>query len=215
MRRARAVSRTARRWETFVVVLGLFCAVAFAADDARAQFRNNGMKIPSVGWLSLGYTSDWLNETVGGPLNRWNASDQATLGVGYFRAVGYDLWFDVDTVLGFGAGISTGAQQRTLVSLLVSLGLRYNFLDEKHRPFVAGYIQYLQFFNVEGSEIAGNDQLGGYPLWVGLRPTLGYEWFFLEEMSFQGEVAPIVFIGLDQPAPKFSALVRLSYNVYF
>lgn len=215
MRRARAGGRPARRLESFVVVLGLFLTVAFTADEAKAQFRNNGMKLPSVGWFAMNPSAEWLNEAVGGPGNRWNASDQLTLGVGYFRAVGYNLWFDVDTVLGLGGQLSTGTVERTLVSLQVSLGLRYNFLDEKHRPFVAGYIQYLQFFNVAETIVAGNDQLGGYPLWVGLRPTVGYEWFFLEEMSFQGEVAPIVFLGLDAFAPKFSALVRLSYNVYF
>lgn len=215
MRRARRSGAFARPLETFVVALGLFCAVLFSADDARAQFRNNGVKLPTVGWFAMNPSSEWLNVAAGGPQNRWNATDQVTLGVGYFRAVGYDLWFDVDTVLGFGGQLTEGPIERTLVSLQVSLGLRYNFLDEKHRPFVAGYIQYLQFFNVASTIVAGNDQLGGYPLWVGLRPTLGYEWFFLEEMSFQGEIAPIAFIGLDAFAPKFSAVVRLSYNVYF
>ncbi len=214
MRRSIAASPTARWLETFVLVSCLFLAVTLGADDAKAQFRNNGMKVPSIGWLSLGDTSDWANELAGGPRNVWGATDQGTLGVGYFRAIGYNLWFDVDTVLGFG-GALTETAPKTLVSMLVSLGLRYNFLDEKHRPFVAGYIQYLQFFNTAGTAVAGNDQLGGNPLWVGLRPTLGYEWFFLEEMSFQGEAAPIVFVGLDAFAPKFSAVVRLSYNVYF
>lgn len=214
MHRPTVPGRKARRLETLVVTAGLFVAISLGASPAQAQYRNNGMKIPSVGWLSLGTSSEWLNTAVGGPSNAWNATDQATLGVGYFRAVGYNLWFDVDTVLGFG-GALTNTDPRTLVSLLVSVGMRYNFLDEKHRPFVAGYIQYLQFFNAEGTLVAGNEVLGGFPLWVGLRPTVGYEWFFADEMSLQGEVAPIAFIGLDQFAPKLSALVRFSYNVYF
>ncbi|MFZ9886057.1 MAG: hypothetical protein ACO3JL_01040 [Myxococcota bacterium] len=188
-------------------------ALLFGAGSAHAQFRNNGMKLPSVGYFALGNTMDGLNEAASPDQpskNRWGATDQGTIGVGYFRAVGYNLWFDSDTNIGLGGQLGS---DKTLVSLLVSLGLRYNFLDEKHRPFVAGYFQYLQFFNF-GPGIATNE-LTGFPLWVGARPTVGYEWFFAEEMSLTGELAPVVLVGLDLPAPKFAGVARLSYSVYF
>jgi hypothetical protein len=183
------------------------------AAPASAQFRNNGLQVPNVGWLGLGTSMDWFNDSVtGGP--RWGATDQVTLGVGYFRAVGYNLWVDSQTVLGFGGAVNQGAFAKTLVSLAASIGLRYNFLDEKHRPFVAAHIQYLNFFNHEGTDVLGNAALGGFPVWVGIRPEAGYEFFFLEEMSIQAQAGPIVFFNLDHP-PKVSALARIAYNVYF
>lgn len=159
----------------------------------------------------MGTTSDFINRAYG---TDWGATDQITLGVGYFRAMGYNLWWDNQTALGFGGAVTDGIYPKTAVSLNVSTGLRYNFLDEKHRPFVSGHIHYVQLFNADPKYVPGNAALGGTPLWVGGRFGGGYEWFFAEEMSVQGEVNGVVFLNLDQP-PKVSAIARLSYNVYF
>lgn len=188
------------------------CCLALFAEPAQAQFRNNGVQLPSVGWMALGIPStDWLYP----PGARWNATDQVTVGVGYFRAVGYNLWLDNQVVLGFGGALSELATPPPVVSLAISVGMRYNFLDERHRPFVSGHIQYLQFFNVGGTQVAGNELLGGFPLWVGIRPSAGYEWFFAPEMSLQVEAGPVVYLGFDVAIPKLSGLARVSYNVYF
>jgi hypothetical protein len=191
--------------------LCLSVALGLYAGDAQAQFRNNGLQIPNIGWMAMGTSSDFINQGFG---TKWGATDQMTLGVGYFRAVGYDLWWDNQTALGFGGAVNTGQFAKTVVSLNVSTGLRYNFLDEKHRPFVAGHIHYVQMFNTEGTEVQGNAALGGQPLWVGGRVGGGYEWFFDEEMSLQAELDGVLFFNLDHP-PKLSAIARFAYNVYF
>ena len=196
---------------SLVVACLVVAATFLGAAPASAQFRNNGLQLPNVGWTSMGTTSDFINRSYGVP---WGATDQITLGVGYFRAMGYNLWWDNQTALGFGGSVNKGLYAKTVVSLNVSTGLRYNFLDEKHRPFVAGHIHYVQLFNTEGSEVQGNAALGGAPLWVGGRVGGGYEWFFAEEMSVQGELDGVVFFNLDHP-PKVSAVARFSYNVYF
>lgn len=194
------------RW----VLWALVAVTLLQASASLAQFRNQGMQLPSVGWLGMGTTTDGINRAFG---KTWGATDQFTLGVGYFRAMGYNLWWDNQTAMGFGGAIQTG-DPKTIVSLNASTGLRYNFLDERHRPFVAGHIQYVQIFNAEGTSVQGNDALGGQPLWVGPRLGGGYEWVFGEEMSLQAEVSGVVLLNLDTP-PKFTALARLSYNVYF
>lgn len=209
----RSLGNPLRRARGALLALGATgCLIAlFSADPARAQFRNNGLQVPNLGWMSMGTTSDWANKGFG---TAWGATDQVTLGVGYFRAMGYNLWWDNQTALGFGGAVNLGAVARTVVSLNVSTGLRYNFLDEKHRPFVSGHIHYTHMFNTEGTEVPGNAALGGQPLWVGGRLGGGYEWFFAEEMSVQAEVNGVLFFNLDQP-PKLSAIARFSYNVYF
>lgn len=188
----------------------LLTGALFGAKPASAQFRNNGLQL-NAGWISMGTTSDWINRSYN---TAWGATDQVTLGIGYFRAIGYNLWWDNQTAVGFGGAINAGVTAKTVVSLNVSTGMRYNFLDEKHRPYVAGHIHYVQMFNTEGTEVLGNAALGGQPLWVGGRLGGGYEWFFAEEMSLQGELDGVVFFNLDHP-PKLSAILRLAYNVYF
>lgn len=159
----------------------------------------------------MGTTTNAINKPLA---TEWQTSDQITLGVGYFRAMGYQLFWDNQTVVGFGGTQNLGTAAKTVVSLNVSTGLRYNFLDERHRPFVSGHFHYLQIMNTEGTGVQGNPALGGALFWVGARIGGGYEWFFAEEMSVMGELNGIVFANLDQN-PKFSSVARLSWNVYF
>lgn len=181
------------------------------SGTASAQsFRNNNLQF-SAGWMALGTTTDALNQSFGLP---WNATDQGTIGVGYMNAIGYNMWWVNDVNLGFGGALNLGAFAKTVVTTNVATGLRYNFLDEKIRPFVAGYFHYIQFFNTEGTGVQGNIALGGVPLWVGIRLGAGCEWVFAPEMAVQFEAAPIVFFNLDQP-PKLSGVLKLAYNVYF
>ena len=114
-------------------------------------------------------------------------------------------WFWATLLLGI---------DKTLVSLSVSSGLRYNFLRHKHRPFVSGNFHYLQFMNIEGTAIKGNPNLNNTAMWIGLRPGGGYEYFVAPEMSLMGELNYILFVSLDHPV-RHSLASRLSFNVYF
>ena len=51
-------------------------AASLFADPASAQFRNNGIKVPAVGWMSM-WSSDLVQQFYD---NEWKASDQATIG---------------------------------------------------------------------------------------------------------------------------------------
>lgn len=195
-------------WPTCGLVLGFLFFMQ--ATPAHAQFRNNGLQF-NTGWIAMGTTTDGINRNFG---QTWGATDQVTLGVGYFRAMGYQLFWDNQTAVGFGGATNLGTAAKTVVSLNVSTGLRYNLLDERHRPFVSGHFHYVQMMNTEGTTVQGNAALGGAAFWVGARVGGGYEWFFDEEMSLMGELNGVVFANLDQN-PKLSAIARLSWNVYF
>lgn len=213
-RSTRAGRLPARRHLGYALTAALFLGTFTSSSAAHAQFRNNGIQLPAVGYTGMGWSTDWL---FNGLLNqqRWGTSDQVNLGVGYFRAVGYNLWLDNQVLLGAGTGLSVGATQAPVFSLMISTGLRYNFLDEKHRPYVMGHIQYLQLFYDPSviQDIPRNDVLQGASLWVGPRLGAGYEWFFAEEMSFQGELGAAAFFNFVDI--RVSPLVRASYNVYF
>jgi hypothetical protein len=214
MFRSSAAGRLAR----LTLPLALSCcfvAGLFFAQPAKAQFRNNGMQFPHVGWQAMGTSTDWFNGVFGSQ-NRWNVSDQALLGVGYFRAIGYNLWFDSQVTIGLGTGINTGVNIAPVLSQATSVGLRYNFLDEKHRPFIAGHIQYILLLYdpavVQGVPI---NPLLEQSLWVGPRLGGGYEFFFAEEMSLQVEAGAIFYLSLAALPGQLSGTVRLSYNFYF
>jgi hypothetical protein len=215
--------------------LAVFVVVGALSFPAQAQFRNQGIQAPNVGWLGLGTWDRVLHggkpaeqnlDVLGGkPDPGWNMWDQPTLGAGYFFAVGYDLWVDNQVAIGAMTTILDQSDQATpVITLAVSSGLRYNFLAERVRPFVSMHVQYLQLLAFPGADlvapIPGNEFLGNTPFFVGLRPGGGIEWIFGEEQSIQAELGVIGFLvpdknrgagGLFLPG----SVARLSYNIYF
>jgi hypothetical protein len=193
-----------------VVVLGMF-----AAAPAQAQYRNLGVQLPNVGWLALGTSTDFLNRQINNA--DWNATDQFTIGAGFFAAIGYQMWTDNQVAIGIGSvAISNKANPEPVFSLSVSTGLRYMFLDEKVRPFISGHIHLLTLINPLGAAIPTNDVLNATPTWIGPRLGGGVELFFIEEQSLSFEVGAIMLLGFAEGGIiRPSALGRASWNVYF
>lgn len=190
----------------------VFVLSAAPQSQAASSFRNQGM-IVNTGWTGLGTTMAWANAPLQNP---WGGSDAFNLGAGYFHAFGYNLWMDYTATLGFlTASAANQAQPQTVVSLNASYGMRYNFMTRNFRPYVGGNLDYLQFFNFEGTSIKGNQALGNQALWVGLRPKAGFEYIFLDEMGLTFDVGPIVYFNLDNPPVKFSYTARLGLQIYF
>ena len=198
-----------------LVVLALVCG--FSAAPAHAQFyRNNGISFQG-GWLGLGSTFDGALNAITGQPKSWNVVDQPTLGIGYFSAIGYSMWFDNQVALGGSVErITVGTQQKPVFSLSVSSGLRYNFMDERVRPFLSAHVLYLQLINVANADLPQNLLLGGQPFWVGLQGGGGLEWIFGDEQGVQIEAAMVGLIGFNKTGFLLpAATARLSYNVYF
>jgi hypothetical protein len=199
----------------FLVALVVTCSSA----PAQAQFfRNQGVAF-SAGWLGLGSTWDAV---AGAPL--WNIHDNVTGGAGYFSALGYNLWFDSLVQLGVGmVRISNQQNGEPIFSLGVSPGIRYNFLEERFRPFVSAHIHYLQIIPVTAAPpIPVNTFFGNAPFWVGARAGFGAEYIFVDEQSVLLELNMAGFVGANAPPlngpttfvlPASSA--RLAYLVYF
>lgn len=248
------------RLNRFVLFAMAAATVLCLSAPANAQFRNNGIQLPNAGVLVLGCMSPFgyplagvgtlcggnddyqqfygpFNPVINGrQTNGWDATHQATLGTSYFRALGYNLWLDVQVVVGMGSAVFVdvtrfGGLFQPIVSLQQSTGLRYNFLDEEYRPFISGHLHILWMPNAQGTSIRFNqlDFVGfNTALWAGVRAGGGFEWFFLptfrkngmpidifyDEMSLQVEGNIAVFADLAG-IPLVAQIARLSYNVYF
>jgi hypothetical protein len=211
-----------RGWLWTLIVVGVMAT----AMPAHAQFRNQGIQLPNIGWLGLGSTWDGAVNGGAGHDKGWNIYDQPTIGASYFFAIGYDLWVDNEVALGFstlildeGSGNNTPA-----ITVAASTGIRYNLLSERLRPFIGAHIQYLQLVGFPAADvkldIPFNTVLQNAPFFVGLRPDAGIEWIFGDEMSVMLEVGVMGFLAFDRlrslgglflPA----SMARVSYMIYF
>lgn len=204
--------------------LVLACVVVSAwllSAPAEAQFfRNNGIGV-QVGWKGLGSTIDGLTGQ-----KIWNMSDQATVGMGYYQALGYRWWFDIlQAEIGMGAEriAPPGRDIAPIFSFSATTGVRYIFLEERLRPFVGAHVQYLQILPVAAdSDIPNNALTGNAPFWVGLRVGGGVEYFVVDDVSLLAGLHLAGFAGLNDPPkdglqtfvlPQVSG--GLNVNIYF
>ena len=211
-----------------VVALAFVAFMGFSERADAQFFRNQGIGF-SLGYLGLGTGWDRvLNEGRAATADDagWNIHDQPTIGAGYFRAIGYQLWFDGSAVIGASTTIISNEVGRgqPVITLAISTGIRYVFLEERVRPYVGANIQYLQLIALAGSgvtaEIPGNGFLGNTPFFIGLRPCGGVEFVFGDEQSVQLDVGLVGFLVPDQTRGVGSlflpaTVARASYNIYF
>lgn len=198
-------------------VVAIFVCAFFSAAPSNAQFfRNNAFTI-QAGWMGLGST--WDNAT---NLKLWNMTDEVVLGGGYSFAVGYNNWIDISATLGGGSVIITSEPTAPILfTLEINTGYRYNFLEERFRPFVCVKGQYFQV--VTGSaEIPNNAFFGNSPFWVGARVGGGAEFFHLDDQSIQLEATLNGYFGANNPPPggdaSFvlpSSSATVTYFIYF
>jgi hypothetical protein len=215
-----ALSRLRRIFLPFAIVIGL--AASLHSAPAHAQYlRNQGMHF-GVGWKALGTTWDAVLGD-----RYWNATDQADIVVGYYYAIGYQVFFDFQATVGFGsAKVFVGDSVPPVLSFSVSPGLRYNFLEQRVRPFVAAYIDLpLSLVEFSGTDvIPRNAALPGAPgLWVGARAGGGIEWIALDEIGFQIDATMVGYFSVGNVPPaggkSFPVLpshtIRVCSNFYF
>lgn len=247
----------------------VFALAALYTTDAQAQYRNNGIYLPSVGTHFLGCAvPGWTiananlpipicggnddyqryyasadtpltfdqngNVLTRGRSDGWGTTHHLFVGSGYFRALGYNLWLDIQLNVGIGGPNLTDNSGRLfgnfqpVISVVTMSGIRYNFLDEEHRPFISAHVLFLYMPNTQGSAVRKNEFLANQSLWVGPRLGGGYEWFFLptlrkmgtdidifyDEMSLIAEGGVALSIDLAG-IPLVSQVAKVSYNIYF
>jgi hypothetical protein len=210
----------ARAWRRVLQVALL--AMVMMSPAASAQYLRNQSMHFGLGWQALGTTWDAILGD-----RYWNVTDQPLIVTGYSMAIGYQTFFDLQATLGGGfIKAFDGTDAPPVFSFSVSPGLRYNFLEERIRPFVAGYID-LPFSVVDLTNspfVPRNLVLAGAPaLWAGLRAGGGVEWIALDEVGFQIDLTMAGYLGLLNQAPQGgrtsvvlpSTSARLLTNVYF
>ena len=192
-------------------------ATALFAAPADAQFfRNAGVGV-GVGWQGLGSTWDTVANR-----SLWSVEDEVTVSATGFAALGYNLWFEAGGGIGLSA-VRYSSKDEWIFSGTFSSGLRYNFLDERFRPFVSGHINYLTLFPPPtGGTIPSNGWFGGSANWGGFSGGGGVEYIFSDEQSLLFEAQMLGYLGAITPAggggsifalPASSA--RLAYQIYF
>jgi hypothetical protein len=203
-----------------LVVACAFLVVGVGSVPAQAQyFRNNGISF-LLGWKGLGDTVDGISRE-----KIWNVSDQATIGAGYFTAVGYNLWLDLlQAEIGIGTErLVEGRPRAPMFSFSATSGVRYFFLEERFRPFVGAHLQYMQLIpSIETTQIPRNVLTNYSPFWVGARLGGGAEYYFADEFSVLLHLDATALVGLNAPPPgglatyvlpQFSG--GLAANIYF
>lgn len=194
-----------------------FCLALIIPTFSQAQyFSNHGFQAPIIGWMGF-------NTTVGeiGPANPnhkpwqpWPTTDQLQFGFGYMHALltDYSLWYVVKTTLGFGYAKNFNQEDtRVIFGVNIASGLRYNFLEKRHRPFIHTELEWLMLANTNYGELER-----GYSErhWGGIQFGPGYEWIFNHNMGIQIEVAAHVLTDFKNPV-RFSWTTQLAYVLYF
>ncbi len=190
--------------KSYACQLVVASALLFFSNAVNAQhFGKQVFRVPVVGWLLANSSLPFLSN--GSPQIKLN--DEFLTGLGYsFSVYDYKLWITTEFDVGFG---TLAPDNSRVVSINASTGLRYNFLDQKIRPFVGLTFEYFQAFTSSNS-------FNGYqlPASFGFRPNGGLEWIFASEMSFQAELGFLVLFNLDGLDQQAGSL-RISYNLYY
>lgn len=189
--------------------LALAAALALA-PSAHAQFRNNGIYLPQVGYMAL----ETLNFG-----QQYGSTDALLFGVGGHNSIGYNFWITYRLWLGFSfpTGDTPADAPGVLTALHLMPGVRYNFLDEEVRPYAEVGFDTMWFLYTDNTNVVGNPALGGAAVFGGPRLAGGLEWYFLEEMSFVFELGAHLHLSIGTNtlfwAPGLSGLV--GYTVYY
>lgn len=179
--------------------------MAFAAPASAQYFRSTALRLPFAGYT---VSDSWLPWNDGNP---FLLSDQGGGGVGFMVALwDYKLWYVIETGVSFGRTRqfqNTGYVDLPGVTIGIngSTGLRFNFAEQRWRPFVQVLAEVKQDFQ-QGIQL---------PFLLGPRGGFGLEWICFDEMSFQLDLSyAALFNFVTAPALRHAAQAKLSFNLY-
>lgn len=184
-------------------VLYCFGVGMFYEESASAEaFGNSSLMVPQVGMAF--FDSPLLHHR-----KPWGLSHQWTVGTAFMQAINYRWWWLAETNLGFGKLTADSAPY--IGSFLGGAGLRYNIFEGDFRPHVTTTVHYLQFFG-DGTKAMPLNL--GWPIFVGLRPTIGMEWLFYSEMALTLDGSYGFYININEPFRQV-LFARASFSIYF
>jgi hypothetical protein len=149
-------------------------------------FGNSSLTIPRVGMA-------FFDAPVLYHKKPWGLNHQWTFGSSFMQALNYRWWWIVDTSLGLGKVSSNDA---TIGVFLGGAGLRFNVFEGDFRPHVSLTLHYLHFLGDGTRHLPLNL---GWPIFVGLKPTMGLEWLFYSEMSLLIDGSYGLYVNINEP----------------
>ncbi|MDA0712531.1 MAG: hypothetical protein O2897_00890 [bacterium] len=187
----------------------LCLALILPAFSSAQYFSNQGFQVPIVGWMGFDTTVGDIGPANpnNNPRQPWPTTDQMQIGFGYMHALlnDFSLWYGVKTTVGFGYAKHLDQEDtRIIFGLNVAPGLRYNFLEKRHRPFIHAGLEWLMLANT----------IHGERHWGGFQFGPGYEWIFNHNMGIQIEAAAHILTDFKNPF-RFSWTTQLAYVLYF
>lgn len=185
-----------------ILYVVLLSVLTLGTSGQAQHFLNYAVRVPTVGYMGLDSSLGAINKA------SWDSTDAMMVGIGLTGYTDNNFWWVTDLTLGFGKESEPAANTpaRAVISSSWSVGMRYNFWQQRVRPFAATYLEVLRLANTQ----AGWASLFSF----GLRPALGVEWFFGGDVSMQAEVSYGAFLNVDLPFRQL-VMAQLGLNIYF
>lgn len=187
-----------RRLFLMTAVMGAF----FCVDLCAEAFGNTSITIPRLGMAF--FDSPLLYHK-----KPWGLDHQWTVGTSFMQALNYRWWWVADTSIGFGT--LTVAHKPFLATFTGGAGLRFDIFEGDFRPHITTSVHYLQFLGDGTRSIPLNL---GWPIFVGLKPTVGMEWLFYSEMSLSIEGSYGFYVNINEPFRQ-ALYAQAAFAIYF
>jgi hypothetical protein len=182
----------------FALALKLFLTLPIYGES----FGNNSLSIPKLGVILFD----------AGPISHkkpWGIHHLWTFGTSYMQAINYNWWWMVET--NFALGKLTTKKYHYLTAFLVSSGVRFNVLPSDFRPHLGLMVSYLHFLGNKKKSIPLNLD---WPIFVGLKPVLGFEWLFYSEMALSIAASYCLYVNINEPF-RHVFDTTLTFAIYF
>ena len=150
-------------------------------------FGNNALNIPKIG--AAFFDSPFSFNT-----KPWGVAYQWTMGTSFMQAINYRWWWLIDT--NFALGSMSFGKSNYLSSFMGGAGVRYNFLQENFRPYASLMVHYVHFLGATAKNLPLDL---GLPIFVGLKPALGFEFSIGSEIALLIEAAYGLYININEP----------------
>lgn len=185
-----------------LIVLVYLGALMHARATCAEAFGNNSVTIPRVGMA-------FFDTPVLYHKKPWGLSHQWTVGSSFMQAINYRWWWLAETSIGFGK-LTDGARPY-IGSFNGGAGIRFNIFEGDVRPHVSMLLNYLHFLGDGAKDLPLNL---GWPIFVGLRPTVGLEWLFYPEMALAIEGGYGFYLNINEPFRQI-LYTHASFAIYF
>jgi hypothetical protein len=139
----------------------------------------------------------------------WGIGYQWCIGSAFMHAIDYRFWWIAES--NFAIGTLTSPDAGYVSAFMGGAGVRMNFMEHDFRPYGSLVIHYLQLLGANAKRIPLKID---WPIFVGLKPSLGLDWLFYSEMSLSLDFAYAFYLHLSEPF-RHVFFLNTAFAVYF